>query len=68
MFPFSYFANYAAVCGCRVIAFEPIPKIIRYLNLTVALNGFQNRMEVLTFTLFLLMAVLIALYLIYFIY
>ena len=41
-----YFANYAASCGCRVIVFEPIPNIIRYLNLTVAVNGFQNRIAV----------------------
>jgi FkbM family methyltransferase len=41
-----YFTAYAAACGCRVISFEPIPKIIRFLNLTVALNGFQNRVEI----------------------
>jgi hypothetical protein len=43
---FRYFTAYAAAFGCRVMAFEPIPKILRYLNLTILLNGFIDRVEV----------------------
>jgi len=37
---------YAAAMGCRVMVFEPFPQISRYLNISVILNGFQDRIEV----------------------
>jgi FkbM family methyltransferase len=41
-----YFSAYAASFGCRVMAFEPIPKIIRFLNLTILLNGLTDLVEI----------------------
>jgi len=41
-----YFAIYAALLGCRVKVFEPIPRVIRYLNLSVMLNNVRERIEV----------------------
>ncbi|KAK9906760.1 hypothetical protein WJX75_007525 [Coccomyxa subellipsoidea] len=39
---FGYYSLYAAAHGCRVIAWEPVPKFRHFLEYGIQLNGFQE--------------------------
>ena len=43
---FGYYAIYAALLGCRVIAWEPVPLFRAYLAQAVALNNVSHLVEV----------------------
>ncbi|CAL8462169.1 g1700 [Coccomyxa elongata] len=43
---FGYYSLYAAAHGCRVIAWEPVPKFRSFLEYGVQLNGFQGVVHV----------------------
>jgi FkbM family methyltransferase len=40
-----WFTMLAASMGCRVISFEPNPNIHPYLQMSLALNGFEDRVQ-----------------------
>jgi len=43
--PLRYFTVYAAMMGCRVKVFEPVPRTIRYLNASIIVNGLADKVH-----------------------
>jgi len=39
-----YFSTYSAIMGCRVISFEPQPRLLPIINTSRLVNGIQDRM------------------------
>jgi len=40
-----YFTLYAAKLGCRVVAFEPYPRLVQFLQMSIMVNGFEDLVQ-----------------------